>query len=288
MNILIIGASGYIGRPLFKRCRSMGYHVVGTYRKNSDDGQYLKYVIGRDNIISVKNIFEKEDLEKHAVICVGESKISACKEKYDEVYKINVTATIALIKQLTESGYHIIFCSSDNVYDGEKGNYRETDAIRPVNAYGKMKAEVEQYIQRECHNVCIVRLSKVIGVPGYAQDMLEEWKSQAIRHKPVYCIRNNFFTPVYVEDVVNCIMLIMNRNLSGVYNICGNHRYSRMDLCCSFLHELGIQTDIYEKSLDEFRFNDIRPLDTSMDNRKISNETGYQFEKLENVFELYR
>lgn len=274
MDILIFGASGYIGQQLYKFCRKQGHHVLGTGYMRDNKGELIKYDLERDGIDFLDKRFGKTGRKKYAVICAGESKIGACRDQYDKAYNINVTATIRLIEQLREQEYHIVYCSSDNVYDGRKGNYKEIDAVNPVNAYGKMKLEVEQYMMRQCPDGCVVRLGKVVGVVESAQDMLYDWREKAMKKESISCIEGNYFTPVYVGDVVQNIIEIMNRNCKGIFNLGGNKKYSRVELCKVFLDALGMKTDVYEKPLGEFGFNDDRPLDTSMCSEKLMEHIG--------------
>lgn len=286
-NVLIIGASGYIGFKFYNFCQQQGYNVIGTCHSSKCDDNFIKYDMEYDDIASFDKFIGKD---KYALICAGESKISICKDNQDKVYRINVVATKKAIQQLSDLGYHIIYCSSDNVYDGIKGNYKETDLINPINEYGKMKAQVEKYILCNCPTACIIRLSKVVGIANSDFDMLKEWKDAALKKKDIYCIKDNYFNPIFIDDVVSCIMQIMRKKLFGVYNVCGNQKYSRFELCKHFLNVIGLQTNIYEKQLEKFGFNDKRPLDTSMSNQKITVylENELKIHDLEECFSLYK
>lgn len=286
MNILIIGATGYIGKALYKKCLENHNYVIGTSRKEESDSGIKEFHIG-NNIDDIDNILSVNNKPKYAIICGGQSNIAQCKAKKQEAYQINVAGTKKLINQLKEKKYKIIFCSTDNVYDGEKGNYTETNSINPINEYGKMKVEIEDYLLSACANACVIRISKVIGDVTSGKDMLNEWKDKAYKKETIYCIKDNYFSPVHIDDVVNVILEILEKNLCGVYNICGNTKYGRIDLCKRFLDVLELTTEVKEKNIEEFGFNDKRPLDTSMSNQKFVNDTGYRFKKLEKYFVDY-
>lgn len=286
MNILIIGATGYIGGMLYKKCKVQGYNVVGTCYSKINGNDFISYEIG-ENIDKLELSMLEKRQNKVAVICAGQSNISFCKSSRDEAYRINVVNTIKLIKQLKERKYKIIFCSTDNVYDGEKGYYTEQDKINPLNEYGKMKAEVEEYLLKECPDACILRLSKVVGVVESNKDMFCEWRDKALKGEAIYCIKDNIFSPVYIDDVVNCILKIIKRKLNGIYNVCGDNTYSRTELCDIFFEKINLKANVKEKRLEEFGFNDYRPLNTSMCNKKIAKDAGLSFFDYRHSFKEY-
>lgn len=57
----------------------------------------------------------------------------------------------------------LIHLSTDQVYDGSRANWKETDPCAPVNAYGQTKLEAEQYIQERWPNHVILRSSIIYG-----------------------------------------------------------------------------------------------------------------------------
>ncbi len=282
MQMLVIGASGYLGKHVYTSFKHNYDNVIGTYCSHQTDQTMHRFDINRDNIESL-NV----PGGGYAIICAAESKYDACKIKMKESFQINVTSTIKLIEKLKQMNYFIVFCSTDSVYDGIKGHYRESDQAEPVNEYGKMKLYVEQYIEEHCPDACVFRLSKMVGDIASPRDTLSEWKKMAMNKQDIYCIRNNYFSPVYVEDVVNCIEIACKKKIRGVFNLCGDKTYSRADLCASFLTALGIETNIYEKNVEEFGFSAARPLNVGMCNQKIKNALEYKFKSMEEIYVRY-
>lgn len=286
MQILIIGASGYLGRHAYKYFKNCYPEVIGTYLNHQVDSSMIQFDMNKDDISYIG--LQKKDKDKFAVICAAETRWDICKVNEDESYQTNVVSTIDLIEKLKQMGYYIIFCSSDAVYAGTDGNYKETDLIEPVNEYARMKLLVEQYIIENCPDVCIFRLSKMIGDMHSPKDMFSEWKKMALEKKDIYCIKGNCFSPVYVDDVVKCIEIAFNNRISGIYNICGDVAYSRADLCKSFLKALGLTSNVYEKNAAEFGFLSKRSMNVGMDNHKAKETLKYRFTSMEEVFAKYR
>ena len=63
-----------------------------------------------------------------------------------QAYDFNVIKTINFIKKIKNRIHRLIFLSSVEVFDGQKGNYSEKDTKNPLNFYGRTKHEVENFI----------------------------------------------------------------------------------------------------------------------------------------------
>lgn len=286
MNYLIVGATGNIGGVLYNELARTDT-VFGTHRKRGCiDRHLLEFDMSKKKLEFPVDPFKKTK-EKTAVICAAVSSIRECYENYEQARLINVINTIRLVSYLVDCGYRIIFLSTDNVFDGRKGNYSEEDLSNPVNKYGKMKREVEEYLLRNYPQVIILRLCKVVGNQNSQKDLFKEWKDLAIKKKKIRCVKDNFFTPLFIGDISKNIIILANAHKGGIYHLGGNGRYNRADLCDRFLTAIGIKTELEECSIRDLGLSDGWPLDTSFKSDKIKHMGGL-FTSIENVFDLYK
>lgn len=285
MKVLVIGASGFLGRHIYKHFKAAGNLVTGTYCSNQADSSMVRFDLNRDDLESIDDFSEETD--KCAILCAAETRLDACENEREKSFQINVASTIKLIEQLKKRNYYIIFCSTESVYDGKKGNYTENDVADAINEYGKMKLQIEKYLMDTCSKGCVFRIGRVVGDTEWPRDILYGWKKMAVEGKDICCIRGNYFSPVDVADVVNCLEIACKKKVQGIYNICGDKIYSRSELCCDFLHSLGLQANIYEKNLAEFHFNAARPLNIGMKNGKAVKDLEYKFNIMEEVYARY-
>lgn len=285
MQYFILGSTGYIGSYLYKRLRSDGYNVVGTSRRAVDD-ELIYYDIQSS---SIDKLLEKADKKesKVAIVCIAESNINRCYENYEEAYDINVVKTKKLINQLLEKGFRVIYFSSDNVFDGESGDYTEDSQTHPINKYGMMKVEMEQYIMKYMPQICIFRIPKVVSIYREKQNVFTEWLEQMQAHN-IRCIKGNIISFVCIEDLYQACLIAAKNMMQGLYNIAGDRAYSRAQLAEMFYKELRIlDVDIRECSVEDFQFKDNRPLNTSMSNIKFRSEACYQFMSMSAAIENF-
>ncbi len=267
MNLIVFGKDSYIGKEVYEH-RISTVNVYGTTRrKQNSNRNVLFFDILNDDYSSLTNIVD-DRTAKSALICLSVTSIDQCKKQYELSYEINVRKTKKLIEWLSIHGYHIIFLSSDQVFDGTKGKYNEDDIINPINSYGNMKAEVEDFIQMSYMDACILRLSKVIGKEN-SRGLLFEWNEKAKKGEDIYCIKDNYFSPVLITDVVDNIFMIAQNRMKGIYHLGGPKRYLRSELCHKLISKHGYHTIIKDMDSDFFGFLDNRPLDTSLISNKI-------------------
>ena len=285
MNYFILGATGYIGYSLCERLMVSDV-VAGTMRSTSrQEKSFQKFDFIKDNLTTLRDPFANE-LDKVAIICFSVSSIEQCRIQYAQARKTNIEATERVATWLAEKGYHTIFLSSDQVFDGKKGRYIERDSVNPLNAYGEMKCEIEQFLKNSISSFSILRLSKVVGNQGFASDMLLGWKNAASQGKTIRCIHGNYFTPVLIDDVVKAVQSVAENQVTGIVHVCGPERISRASLCDSFLKANGWNARIVEEPIEAFDFMEKRPLDTSMVSERIP-DTKLMAKSLQTIFHQY-
>ena len=79
----------------------------------------------------------------------AEKTLIKCQENKKEAYEINYISSINLYEIAKKNKSKFIFISSDQVFDGKKGNYRENDKCSPINYYGELKTKVEEMVSIE-------------------------------------------------------------------------------------------------------------------------------------------
>lgn len=287
MQYLILGADGYIGSYLYKRLKEDGVCAAGTKHSGNDNNELIYFDVADGDIEMV--ISEMPCGQKTAVVCVAESNIDKCYTDYDAAYRINVILTKSLIHKLKQAGFRIIFFSSDNVFDGYHGNYTEESKTSAINEYGKMKAEMEEYLLAEgSDDVCIFRLSKVVDTTRGRKNILTEWET-GIDSGLIKCIKDNILSFVYIEDIYQICRIAAENKLSGLYNITCDHAYKRDEIARKFCNMAGKDAAVVKEcEIEELLFKDVRrPLNVSMSNQKIIRDTRYRFKSVEYILKKY-
>ena len=134
-KIIITGGSGRFGSILQKK-----------YRSNK-----LLYPSKKQlNILSVRSIEEyiKKNKPKILIHLAGLSRpMNAHEKNISKSIDLNIIGTANIVKVCSKFNIKLIYFSTNYVYPGKKGNYKETDPILPINHYGWSKLGGESSVQ---------------------------------------------------------------------------------------------------------------------------------------------
>ena len=143
---LIIGGDSLIGSTLssYWHQKNILYHASTRHKEKASDSHPM---------IDIREIQSFQNLNnyKSAVICAAVTDMAACEIKPIESRAVNVTATIELIKKLINKKTHIVFLSTNQVFDGERPYQKPYAPHNPINEYGRQKAEVEAFLKAHEH-----------------------------------------------------------------------------------------------------------------------------------------
>src|SRR6185503_10069742 len=161
MKILITGANGFLGYYLVVQLLEKDYSVIATGKGEcrlpfTHDIRFQYLSMDVTDPFNVHDV--SENIKPDVVIHAGAmSKPDECEMDQMKTYLVNVEGTIQLLINAEELKCFFIFLSTDFVFDGEKGMYKEDDAPRPVNYYGRTKLEAEETVKEYAFDWAIVR-----------------------------------------------------------------------------------------------------------------------------------
>ncbi len=275
MKTAIIGASSYIGKNLIDFYRLRYPDCVGTYFKNKKNLKNIFFDLKNSNINNLK-LYERG--HKSVIISAAIPDIDFCEKNPNLSYKINVEGTLKAINELVKTPIKIIFLSSDYVFDGKKGSYSENDMTNPSTNYGKQKKKVEDEIINLSDKVIILRLSKVYGLKKGDGTLLDEAANLLSKKKYISAALDQFFCPIFIDDLVKIIDVVQNNEIFGKLNVCSDEIWSRYNLILKLAEEMKINKD-YIKKINLYDFSDFnnRPLNTSMINKKLHKFINFKF-----------
>ncbi len=280
MNIIVTGANGLLGQHLVTALVKFGYGMLalgkGECRIKDFTGKYLDLditdgVAVRDVIVS-----HKPDLIIHAAAMTN---VDECEKDKQECYNVNVTATRFLIDAAKEVKSKIIYLSTDFVFDGMTGPYKEEDIMSPVNYYGSTKVAAEKAIMESDLRWAIVRTVLVYGqtVEGTRTNIINWVKSSLEQGKHIKVVSDQFRTPTFVDDLVIGIMLLIEKNIDGIFHISGREEMTPYDMAIETARYLKLDESLIEK-VDSSTFSQagLRPAKTGFRIDKARKELGYE------------
>ena len=188
-KILVTGGDGRFAKILKEKNQKLNLHFLS---KN------------QCNILNLKSIEKNTKKYKPSIIlhCAGLSRPMEVHEKnISKSIDLNIIGTSNLVKVCEKNNIKIIYFSTGYVYEGKKGNYRESDPVRPFNNYGLSK------LGGECA-VSMYKNSLILRITMTEKPFL---------YKKAYDnLKSNF---MFHEDLVNLLPKLLNKR--GIINIGG-------------------------------------------------------------------
>lgn len=285
---LIIGASGFIGRHLYKYCEENKISVLGTYCNNQLDKNWVRFDICTDDLMALCDRHLDRKLPDAVIICGANASIDRCKKDEEGSRRLNVIGTKSLLDQAYKMGSRIVFLSSEAVFDGNKGMYTEEDSPNPVTLYGRQKWEIEQYIMNKFDKYIIFRISRAVGSRFGEQDIFGEFYKKIINGEVIACLRNQSFCLTEVSDIARAIVKALDKDINGLYNLSGNNYISRYELANLYAEKFGKgYSKIIEKEYDEMPFLDKRHIYGGLNGDKLADELDMKFMDIGEIMDRY-
>lgn len=261
LSIAIVGASGLIGQALYRRLKPL-YPVLGTYCSNEMDGLVPLDLCRRDY-----SILDASDV---VILAAGETNIDRCKIHQQQAYAVNVEGMIALAKYLADREIRMLFLSSDQVFDGGRGNYLEDDIPNPINEYGRMKWHVEQRCREMQPSSLVLRLSKTYSTNLMEGGMMAEVIHTLRQGKSYPAAYNQIFNPTDVDWLSRQIEKAIRMNMIGLYHLADPRIESRYAFACRIALEYGLNPERVQKiDLADICFAEARAMNSSLNVSRI-------------------
>ena len=272
IKISIIGASSFIGYRLY-RCLSNfdNFKVKGTYYLNKKNSNFDKVNIANKNNIKNYLIKEKPDF---ILWIAGSKNVKECEKNSNFAYAIN-TKPIEYLIDIINCNYKIIkpkiiFFSTDYVFKGDSGEYKDNDRPNPMTNYGKTNLLAEKLLEKSTIDYKIIRTAAVMGKGGAFFD----WLLKVINEeKEIEVYSNTYFSPTPIEFLnENIKNIIVNYEKIGskIIHIVGEKRLDRYEFAIKlaklikkdnvklYPQEANIEFSLFQRDLSLIQSNIVK------------------------------
>ncbi|PHH52366.1 Methionine adenosyltransferase 2 subunit beta [Ceratocystis fimbriata CBS 114723] len=264
---LITGATGLLGREVFKAFTDGGFETKGLGYSRADGVSILKADLQNPDQITA--VLEKVQ-PKVVVHCAAQRFPDKVDKDPEAARALNVSATASLAAQCAAQGALLIYLSTDYVFPGIQGEAPyEADAVpRPPNVYGQTKRDGEVALLEEYAKSSTDSRAVVLRVPvlyGHAETPAESavnvlmdtlWKAQ--QGNKVKMDAWSVRYPTNTEDVARVIKDIAikylgtpaTEKLPSILQFSSEDRTTKYGICLRFAEIMGMPSDGIEPQTD--------------------------------------
>jgi len=208
----------------------------------------------------------------------GVGSVDFAEKNRSEAYLSSVVGTQIVGQAAGRYGARFIYISSNAVFDGENPFYAEDDPVSPINYYGQLKVEAEEWVKSSGLSYTIVRPILMYGwpFPGGRGNLVTWCISSLEQGQSIKAVDNVFSKPLLVTACAEAIWIIIGRQCNGVYHIAGADHLSLYEFLALAARVFGLNADLVEPVPDAYFSSALapRPRDTSFSTEKMERELG--------------
>lgn len=281
MKVLITGSNGLLGQYLVQRLSALpAYEVIATGRGANRLRQQEGYKYESVNLAdeaAVKGLIERS--QPDVIIHAGAmTQADDCERNKDACWMVNVTATRYLLQGAERTGAFFLFLSTDFVFDGLDGPYREDAPVNPINYYGASKAAAERIVKQSKASWAIARTVLVYGIADDPRrsNIITWVKSNLEQKKKLKVVNDQWRTPTLAQDLAEGCKLIIDKRAEGVFHLSGKDMLTPYDMAVQVAGYLDLDTKLLEiVDGSSFKQPAKRPAKTGFVIEKAEAELGF-------------
>jgi dTDP-4-dehydrorhamnose reductase len=208
-TLLITGATGTLGSAFARvaESRAISYRLLTRGEMDIADAA------------SVEKVLEETDAWA-LVNAAGYVRVDDAEREPEACFRENTTGPATLAAACARRGVRLLTFSSDLVFDGPGRcePYVESDAVAPLNVYGRSKAEAERQVLEALPSSLVVRTSAFFG-PWDEHNFVNVALRALSRGEEFVAADDSIISPTYVPELVHtCLDLLIDEE-RGVWHL---------------------------------------------------------------------
>ena len=285
MKFLVTGSAGLVGQQVVKDL-SKSNQVFSCYNESKPEyGDSVKMDLKNYEMISSVLTEIKPDVVIHLGAMTG---VDLCEKEKTSASEINTKATEIIAKECSKLNSFLVYVSTDYVFDGNFGMYKEDDVANPLGFYGKSKLEGEKAVQNFSTNWCIARTSTPFGLhptkKSFPMWVIENLQKQ----KQIDVLIDQFTSPTYIPNLSRMLIEISERRITGIIHAAGASKISRYQMASMVSDKLNLDGTLLKQiSMNKMKWVAQRPKDSSLDVSRASSILNEKPQKIDQSLNLF-
>ena len=284
---LITGASGLLGLNFSLRM-SMRNNVLGIVYKNPLKNLPFQAeamdLLDKEGFTNLLDSFSPDVV----INCAAMANLETCELNPDLAHKINSMVPGEIAIACKDRGIKLVHISTDAVFDGNKGNYSENDMPNPLSIYAKTKRAGEINVIEQNTDAIIAR----VNFYGWSQSgnrSLAEFFINNLRNKnPINGFNDVFFCPLYVTQLTDILVEMIEKKFSGIYHIVSRDQMSKYQFGCVLADNFGYDNNLINPiSVLESNLSAQRSLNLTLSSSKLTADLGHALPSISDGIELF-
>lgn len=174
------------------------------------------------------------------VVCAAaEPHVDRCEREPTQTHATNVDGVRHVATATAAAGATLVYFSSDYVFDGRLGDYREDAAVGPINEYGRQKVEAETIAQQVPKRI-ILRISGVFGLDDHRKNFVYQVVDRLRAGEAVVAADDQTLCPTWAPALADTLAALLRAGFTGICNVVGPEPTVRADFARRIASAFGL------------------------------------------------
>lgn len=267
MKWLITGATGLLGANAVLDL-SRRHDVVGVARNAPRTSAVPFEVVELTAANARAGLVNR--LESDVVLhCAALSSVEACERDPQLAQSLNVAASADLATQAKAAGAKFVYISTDAVFDGAEGGYKEEDLPSPTSVYGRTKLEGEMVVLAANPDALVARVNFYGWSPSGHRSLAEFFYNRLSRGEvaPGFC--DVEVSTMYVSSLVECLQILVTGSAAGVVHVASDEPISKFEFGKRLARRFGFEPDLVKPARSSDHLDVRRGSKLTMDTARL-------------------
>lgn len=290
MKVLITGCHGLLGQRLVENAPE-GYQIIAT--DLSHDSKFIPEDIyepcdltDRDAVLQLVDYQQPDNIINAAAY----TNVDGAEDERDLCWLVNVIAMENLVQAARKVRAGIYHVSTDYIFDGTNGPYKEIDPPNPLGFYGHSKLAAEKVLQE---SPCYYTIARTMVLYGPTQNQRPDfvgWLIHKLRQgDPVHIVTDQLGNTTLNDELANALWQLVRASYHGIVNVAGREVISRYDFALKIAEVFDLDASLINpiKTAD-LKQKAPRPLNSGLIVDKAINLLGLELSDVEGGLRKYK
>ena len=268
MRILITGAFGQLGHALQSiLSKKSNYELICTGRKVKKGQEGIPLDIR--NQVALKELINTTAPDI-LINLAAMTNVDACELNPKLAGEINVAGLEHICDSFKGK---IIHLSTDYVFDGTSGPYKEDDPLNPISIYGKTKLASEHILLEKDTKNLVIRGNVLYDYSPHTSASFLNWVVSSLKgNQEIKVVEDQFNNPTWTRSMSDIIELSIENDLEGIIHWGDSEHISRFEFAKLIAKKFSLNESLIKPVLtSELNQPARRPLQSGLSTEKLVN-----------------
>jgi len=262
-KILVIGV-GFLGKHILQELKNRNKKTIGTTFSKVSSNYIRLDISNQSDIEKCCNSIEPDLI----INCAANNDIDLIEKNPSIGINVNAKGAENIAIVANKFGIKILHISTDSVFDGKLGMYKENDKPNPINAYANSKFLGEKSVTNNCKEHIIIR-TNFYGENDESKYLFNSILTKLKQKESFIGFDDIKFTPLEVHNLSEIIIDLIETDFKGILHLSSNEIITKYHFCIRIAETFGFDKNLIKKGFfDQMNYLAKRPKNTSLDNTK--------------------